>query len=434
MEISRFDSFADIPRNNSITKEYVKAYSPVASIINNEIVEFNVLPTSYSFIDLSKTRLKIKIELYDVATDALVNSDNYVAPVANVLESLFRSIELQLNDVDVEPYVGVNHPYKAYINTVLNATPEYVSSVGAIKGFYPDTAPHVNSFIPRGANQGWNNRVLLFQSTGEAEMTGFLDLDICETTKYVPNGMGLKLKLFLSKPAFYLKTAEEEKTYNYRLTLCTLYMAYIDPHIDIFNAFNEAIHTKMAVYPYTKSNIKSYVISSGVKSTVLDNIVSECPDEIIICLVANSAYVGATSENPFYFDTFNINYISLAYEGTELNGQSFHPIFDPADVNTYQTTFADTYMNLYLKNGAHSKGNLVGPFEYSGGYFLIKYDLPPSLKYTRTKQSVGPGLTRLSLGFSEATTKTISLLVYTRTKSYFGIDAKRTVHLNIDQY
>ncbi len=429
-ELSKFDSFSDVFRDNSIAKEFVKAFTPISSM--TDVIQFNVLPTTFSFMDLSKTRLKVRLELFDTATDELVGTTDAVSSISNSLESLFRNVEVQMNDVDLEPYVGVNHPYKAYINSVLHSAPSYLTSIGGMKAFYPDSPGHFNTFTLKGSNQGFNNRQSLYEKTGETELSGFIDLDICNTNKYIPNGVGLNFKFFLSSPNFYLVTSNDAKTYNYKITLCTLYISYIDPHINIFNAFNDAIANKMAVYPYVKSCIKSYVISSGVRSASLDNIITtSVPDEIIICLISNDAYVGTYKTNPFFFETFNLNFISLTYEGSELNGMSMNPIF-PTESDSYETTYSYVYINMFLENGIHDKGNLIGPHDYVKGYFLIKYSLPNSLKYSPTKTSGSPGITRLSLGFAKETTKSITLLVYTRTKSYYGIDSKKNIHLNID--
>ncbi len=432
---NEFDAFNEVPRDNSITKEYYKVFSPISSLeSSNNVIEYNVLPSSFAFINLSKLRIKTMIQIYRVNGNTPMDPTDQVSPINNVLDSLFRSVEFQLNDVEFENYVGANHSYKSYLNLILDKTSPYMESIGFIRGFYPDSTGMLGLVAPDSGNLGVSKRYAIFCKNGEYEFTSFLDIDPCTTSKFLPNGIGIKLKLFLNKPEFFLKHGidVENNSYAFRLKTCNLYISYIDPHIDIYKAYNNAISNTMAIYPYIKSSIRSYVISTGVRSKVLDNIITHTPDEIIICMSTNSAYVGSFNENPFNFETFGVNYISLTYEGHELNGYSMAPDFDREVLGSPHNKLADTYINMYLKEGRHSKGGFITPQKLNGGYFILKYTLNNSLKYNTAKESNAPGLACLSIGFAEQTEKPISVIIYTRTRSFFGIDGQRTVYLDVE--
>ncbi len=283
-------------------------------------------------------------------------------------------------------------------------------------------------------NTGISDRHKLFTKTGEHELTAFIDIDPCTTNKLIPDGVAMNLKLFLNKPAFFLLHGSTipDKTYTYKIKKCTLYVQYVEPHSEVYSAFHKALcKHPYAIYPYIKTGIKTEIITPGVNSASIDNIITHTPDEIIICMTSNAGYVGSFTENPFNFETFGVNFISVTFEAQELNGYFIHPNFTTP--GSLHSKFSDAYMSQFLDAGRKSEGNYITPVRFSGGYFILKYSLPDTLKYGHIKQPNSPGITRLQIGFATVTTKPITILIYTRAKSYFGINARRCVHLDIDR-
>ena len=102
------------------------------------VIEFSVPGTSADYISLGKSKLHIKYIITDeegnkikdqkdlngVPTD---NSDQ-VASVNFTLHSIFRQIDLSLNQKLISPDVGVNYPYKALSDLLLGSSNDMIFS------------------------------------------------------------------------------------------------------------------------------------------------------------------------------------------------------------------------------------------------------------------------------------------------------------------
>ena len=71
--------------------------------------------------------------------DPTPNTDQ-VAPVNFTLHSIFRQIDLSLNQKVVSPDVGVNYPYKALIDLLLGSSNDMILSQAQAAMFFKDQA------------------------------------------------------------------------------------------------------------------------------------------------------------------------------------------------------------------------------------------------------------------------------------------------------
>ena len=121
--------FVPPPVDKSITKEYWVEFNPIATITDSSVIEFNIPGASVDYIILSKTRLHVKYRITDENSEPTTDErdlngnptsdSDQVGPVNLTLHSIFRQIELSLNQKIVSPNIGVNYPYKAMTDMLL---------------------------------------------------------------------------------------------------------------------------------------------------------------------------------------------------------------------------------------------------------------------------------------------------------------------------
>ena len=69
------------------------------------------------------------------------------------------------------------------------------------------------------------------------------------------------------------------------------------------------------LYPFWRSDTKSFTVASGVLSFMTDNIYySKIPSKLIIAIVSNSSYSGNYEQNPFIFRHVNFNYLEVTVD------------------------------------------------------------------------------------------------------------------------
>ena len=150
------------------------------------------------YLDLAGSYLYVSGKVVDQDGNNLGGTAN-ISTSNLLLHSLFQNATLSLNETVVSDGAS-NYPYMSYTHTLLGngqgtKTTELTSQL-----YYKDTDPKTAG----DANEGYKSRKAIISLSKLVEMTGNLQLDICKTNRYIPNGVNLKLKLTKAPPEFYM--------------------------------------------------------------------------------------------------------------------------------------------------------------------------------------------------------------------------------------
>ena len=142
----KIDAFNKIKYDNSDIKRFYREYTPVSALQDSDhnVIEFNILSSNDCFIDASKTRLRIRLQIVD-SDGRGVTSKHDVGPVFDCLHSSFRSIGLSLNGQQMSDDIGSNFPFYNHINTLLSKDFFWLDSYGKSIGAILDPAYTHNS-------------------------------------------------------------------------------------------------------------------------------------------------------------------------------------------------------------------------------------------------------------------------------------------------
>ena len=80
--------------------DYV-SYRPSGQISNSSPIEFQISGTSSEYVLLSKTRLYVKVKVLKDDDDTAILPEHNVAFVNNAMHSLFRQVDVSLNQQGV---------------------------------------------------------------------------------------------------------------------------------------------------------------------------------------------------------------------------------------------------------------------------------------------------------------------------------------------
>ena len=113
------DLFSETPVDSSIQSlEYIQ-FRPVNPITRQTVIEFNIPGNGLPYVDLSKTKLYIKVAIQKKDGTRVTESDN-VAFVNLPMASLFRQCSISLNQVEISSNSSNNYGYRGLIDTLLN--------------------------------------------------------------------------------------------------------------------------------------------------------------------------------------------------------------------------------------------------------------------------------------------------------------------------
>ena len=136
----------------------------------------------------------------------------------------------------------------------------------------------------------------------EAHIEGVLFSDFANgQNRAILNGVSINFKFFQSTNLFRL-LRHGTKAYKLKITDVILKVCHISLDPKMIVAHNEALKFGPALYPFWRSDIKSFTVASGALSFMTDNIYhGKIPSKIITALVSNSSYSGSYDKNPFFF-------------------------------------------------------------------------------------------------------------------------------------
>ena len=142
---------------------------------------------------------------------------------------MWRQTELSLQQVPICPNVGVNYPYKAYLDTMLSASHEAAESVLQAELFYLDDAGfHESVNLAEPVNSGLEVRSKYFSGGIECQMEGGLHVDFCKVPRLLLNGVPVNVKMFPHTGAFALMSGGNER-YELEITDAVLRVCTVEP-------------------------------------------------------------------------------------------------------------------------------------------------------------------------------------------------------------
>ena len=226
--------------------------------------------TGDAYLDLANTYLLIRAKVFrGVGTD--IAADTSVAPMNNWLHSLFRQVDVYLNDTLVTPSSNT-YPFRAYVETVLSYGAEAKNTQLTSQLLYKDTAGHMDATTVDGGNTGIIEQQRHIAESRIVEMMGRLHVDLFLQDRFLLTGVSVKLRLVRSKDAFSLKVGVQNPDYKVQIVDGVLFArkAVLSPTVQM--AHIKALEKGTAKYPIRPVNCKVYSIQQGSMSHTHENL------------------------------------------------------------------------------------------------------------------------------------------------------------------
>ena len=353
-----------------------------------------------------------------------------VAPINNTLHSLFSQIDVSLNDVNVSS-ATTTYPYRAYIETHLNYGTDAKKSRLQAAMYFIDDNLTVSNPIPDSSsarNMGLKRRHGICTAKPTFDMIGPLHVDVFNQSKYMLNGVTMKVRMTRSKDSFVLM-AKSDVTESFKVEIlpAKLFVRKLKITPSLCLAHERILQQKTAKYHITRVECKVIHLPQGQKSFTHDNLfLGQLPKRIVLGLVDNRAFNGDISLNPYNFQHCNLNYLAVHLDGQQGPWAPLQPSFSGSSYTQFYTQFTGG-------DGISSDtGNTIGREQFVNGHALYCFDLTPDLSsscghhfsVTKSKNL------RLELAFEVALSITGNVLVYSEFDNVIEIDKDQKVTRN----
>ena len=427
---SELDLFSLPPTQTAVDGSQWVEHSPVSTITSSSPIEFIVSGSGEDYMDLNNTLLEVKACI-KTTNNSPVDAAVAVAPINNTLHSLFSQIDVSLNDVNVSS-ATTTYPYRAYIETHLNYGTDAKKSRLQAAMYFIDDNLTVSNPIPDSSsarNMGLKRRHGICTAKPTFDMIGPLHVDVFNQSKYMLNGVTMKVRMTRSKDSFVLM-AKSDVTESFKVDILSakLFVRKLKITPSLCLAHERILQQKTAKYPITRVECKVIHLPQGQKSFTHDNLfLGQLPKRIVLGLVDNRAFNGDISLNPYNFQHCNLNYLAVHLDGQQVPWAPLQPSFSESSyIRAFYTQFTGG-------DGISSDtGNTIGREQFVNGHALYCFDLTPDLSsscghhFSVTKS----GNLRLELAFEVALSITGNVLVYSEFDNVIEIDKDRKVTRN----
>lgn len=397
--------------------------SPISQLTEDSAVDIVIPGSGPQYLDLKRSRLYVKAKIVKEDGTACTETDK-VTPVNLWLQSLWSSVNVYFQQRLVSS-AGTNYPYKAYLEVLLNYGIDAKESQCQTQLYYKDTAGAMDAVDPMSApvNQGLIRRNNLAKNSAIVDLEGPIFSDVFQTDRYLINGVETRIKLFPSKNPFRLMADGESPKYKVILTEVKFKACKVTLSPELIAAHAQTIKKTPAIYPFTRTDVKTYAVSSGQYNISLNDMFqNEVPTRIIVGFIGGSAYSGDYKKNPYNFKHFDLEFLSIYVDGQSVPSKAIQPNFAANNyIEAYQSLFSG------LRKDSLDLGLYCTREDFAKGYTLFAFDLKSEILDHTHYASARHGNVSLEARFSKALPETINVLVYASFPSQLQVDESRAV-------
>lgn len=421
---SELDLFSLPPTQTSIESSQWVHYNPVSSLSDDAPIEFVVPGSGEDYLDLAHTMLSIRFQVSPNEPD----NNKKVGCINNILHSMFNQIDVFFNQKLVSPPNNL-YPYRAYIETLLNYGTDAKNSQLTTGLWVDDTAKQMDATPDSQNNLGLQKRILYTEGGKSVDLIGHLHCDVFNQDRLLTNGVEMRLRLLRSKDAFCLMDNSKDNNFKIHLQEASILVRRVKISPGVLLAHANALSKATAKYPITRVEVKSFTLPSGIHGNSLDNVIlGQLPKRVIIGFVDNAAFNGNRKYNPFNFQNFSINYLSLYIDGVQVPNKALQPIFSD---DGKSSCYIHAFQSIFTGTGIHfsNEGHCISREAYPNGYCLFAFDLTPDL----TANCLGhwnlikQGSVRIEVHFETPLKNTINCVLYSEYDNVLEIDSNRQV-------
>lgn len=420
---TELDLFTVPYTQTSIEKSTYVEIPPVSAITDAGPLEFYVSASGEDYLDLNDSYLftRVKITSPDgtnLPNDADVGFINYPGC------TLFSQVDITLGDRLITQSSNT-YPYRGIIECLINYGKDTLETQFSTGLFSKDTAGHLNTVALDGDNQGLTTRGQYTRNSRTVELIAPIHADLFFQEKLLLNGVDIALKFIRAKDEFCLMTAGNVH-YRAKIVSASVFIKKVSVAPGVRLAHSRALQHTNAKYAIDRVCLKTYSIPAGTRVCNQDNLfMGQIPKFIIVGFVDNEGYTGSYMRNPFNFEHYDTEFISLYADGQPFPAKPFQPLFQ-------RDQFTREYYQLIQTTGRHLKDRslAISREDYAQGYTLFCFNLEADEGRSGNVSLIKTGNVRLEVRFRVPLPRTVNLICYSVFDSVIEISNRRQVLLD----
>ena len=430
---SNFNLFENTEYEVGVKKLVSQIFRPLSTPNTTGPFSFKIPSDPDKFTIAQSLRLhgRMRIRRKDLVTDVLSNlTTEYVAPINNIFDSLWSSINIKLNGCEITDPSSKWYAYKAYLENHISYSSSCKENVLSYKGYHKDSPGKFDdvgdsSTTTPSSNAGFLKRNELFMGGKWVYFNINLHTDITTLNKYIPPGIQIELEFQRNSPKFCLLSDISADNYAIEIDDLSLKVDRIIPGKNVVDFYKKNIEKKNSPrLPIDRSLLKTYNVTRGLSDLSQYNIITgnQLPDQVIVVIVDHDAHTGLIGKNPFNFKDYDISEASLVVNG-------MHEPQELYKMHKSEGDKVDMYANFLENTGISTDDREIGITmeDYYGGSFIIAWDRTND-KCNRFHRHVSDsGAISINLKSRTPLSNSITVIVYATYSKDLIIDGDRVL-------
>ena len=353
-----------------------------------------------------------------------------VSPINNVFNSLWSSVNIQLNGTEITDPSSRWYAYKSYFENNLSYSTSSKESILSSRGYFKDTPEKYDDVGSGGQslNTGFNTRQKMFEGSKWVYFCINLHTDITTLRKYIPPNVKITMEFQRNSDAFCLMSAKSADNFAIELKdlKIKLYRYTPSPKVKIFYE-NKLRSRAKPLLPIDRSLLKTYTVKSGTSDLSHYNIISgrQLPEQVIIGIVEETAHRGVIEKNPFNFQDFGLKEASIVVNGV-------HEPSEPYRLDLESGDKADLYASFLENTGVSTDDREFGISmkDYYGGNLLLVWDRSPDKCNRFHRHEMDSGSIDVNLKIKAPLVNTVTVIIYATYSTDIQIDEDNNILIN----
>ena len=415
--LSSLELFSAPPVQLSIDSQQYVTYLPLVAPNNNtnSPIEFYI-PGDDRFIDLTDVLLHLKLKITKPNDETV--GDAKVAVINYALNTIFSQVDVTLGDKLISQSNNT-HPYRAYLEAILNYSKSSLTSQFTSAIFYADSS-HKFSEID-ATNAGFVARNALSKASRVFDCIGTIHSDLFNCERLLLNQIDLRIKLLRARNPFCMMYGQDED-YKLHILEASLYVKKVSVSAPVRLGLESALLKHNAIYPVQRIVMKNFSLPEGIKNYNMENLfLGLTPNYVIVTMVEQDGFNGMNEFNALEFKHFDLSEICLVSNGEQVPASAFKPDFEAGHC-------VREFHHIYLATGRHLRDLplIMNRDDFMGGYAIFVFPLSPSNEVS-CHGAQQNGNVRLKMSFKKGLPRPVTLLTYAAFDSVIEIDARRQV-------
>ena len=246
--------------------------------------------------------------------------------------------------------------------------------------------------------------------------------DICQQNRLILNGVEIRIRLWPAKDQFRILSKVDDADFKMVLEEATLKVCKVTPTPSLLLAHAAALKESNALYPYQKTQIKTFNIAAGQYSfNTGDLFQGNVPTHLVVAMVNSKAFSGDYTLNPYNMQNYKLNTLGVRLDDESLPGKPLQMNFSAFNyISAYHMMFAG------LNKAGEDWSNFINRADYPYGYAFFVFDLLPGDSKDHTPNIEAANVT-VEGTFDEPLSENATVIILAKFAAMLEISEARSV-------